>query len=149
MAGMTLSRKPDFDIGDFLPYLLNQAAEECGGGFQRVYKARYGMLRAEWRLLFHLGRYGDMTAKDICERSRTHKTKISRAVKALEARRFLSRREVETDRRLDMLTLTAAGRAAYLDLRTMAQDYDAKLSASLLPEEERALRAGLRRLAGF
>ena len=42
-----------FDLQLFLPYLLNQAAEESSLSFQRVYKDRYGMLRTEWRVLFH------------------------------------------------------------------------------------------------
>ena len=40
---------------DFLPYLLNHAAEEVGQGFGRIYQDRYGMLRTEWRVLAHLG----------------------------------------------------------------------------------------------
>ena len=34
-----------FDLQLFLPYLLNQAAEESSLSFQRVYKDRYGMLQ--------------------------------------------------------------------------------------------------------
>ncbi|MEM9195855.1 MAG: thiamine pyrophosphate-dependent enzyme [Myxococcota bacterium] len=33
------------------------------------------MLRTEWRVLFHLGRRPDMTAKDICTQAKLHKTK--------------------------------------------------------------------------
>lgn len=137
-----------FDVGDFLPYLLNQAAEEAGAGFQKLYKARYGLLRTEWRVLFHLGRHGAMTARDICDRSRTHKTKVSRAVRGLEARRFLTRAESEGDRRAEILSLTPAGRAAYLDLARIARDYDAGLSRMFTREEALTLRAALRRLAG-
>ena len=75
----------DFDLLDFLPYLLNLAAEEASLGFQTLYKTRYGMLRTEWRVLFHLGIYGEMTATEIGERARMHKTKISRAVQKLTA----------------------------------------------------------------
>ena len=64
-----------FDLQLFLPYLLNQAAEESSLSFQRVYKDRYGMLRTEWRVLFHLGIFGQMTARDIGLRARLHKTK--------------------------------------------------------------------------
>ena len=63
-----MTGKDDFDLQYFLPYLLNQAAEEASIAFQKVYKSRYGMLRTEWRVLFHLGRYGAMTATDIGER---------------------------------------------------------------------------------
>jgi ATP-dependent Lon protease len=41
------------------------------------------MLRTEWRVLFHLGIYGEMTATDIVNRARIHKTKVSRAVQKL------------------------------------------------------------------
>ena len=84
-----MSEIDDFDLRFFLPYLLNQAAEESSLAFQQVYKGRYGMLRTEWRVLFHLGIYGEMTAKEIGERARMHKTKISRAVQRLADRRFL------------------------------------------------------------
>lgn len=136
-----------FDLADFLPYLLNQAAEEAGAGFQKVYKDRYGMLRTEWRVLFHLGRHGSMTAREICERARTHKTKVSRAVKALEQRRFLERREDEADRRAEVLSLTHAGRTAYLDLTEVARRYDERIASQFTPEEAKALREALRRLA--
>ncbi len=33
----------DFDLQDFLPYLLNQAAEATSRGFQATYRARYGL----------------------------------------------------------------------------------------------------------
>ncbi|MEP4555719.1 MarR family transcriptional regulator, partial [Tateyamaria sp.] len=74
-----MDTRSDFDISHFMPYLLNQAADASSVEFQRFYKERYGMLRTEWRVLFHLGRYGQLTAGEICERAHIHKTKISRA----------------------------------------------------------------------
>lgn len=142
-----MTKKDDFDLQDFLPYLLNQAAEESSLAFQNIYKDRYGMLRTEWRVLFHLGIYGRMTAKEIGERSKMHKTKISRAVARLEARRFLTRERDEADRRLEYLELTGAGRAAYQDLRSVAIDYDATLARAFAPEEVAVLRKLLHHLA--
>ncbi len=139
----------EFDLKDFLPYLLNQAAEQAGLSFQRIYKARYGMLRTEWRVLFHLGRYGPMTAKAIGMRTRMHKTKISRAVSALEARRFLTRTQLENDRRLERLDLTSAGRRAYGDLSALARAHDAELMGQFTTEEQAVLRRCLGRLSGF
>ncbi len=142
-----MSKKDDFDLQDFLPYLLNQAAEASSLGFQDAYKGRYGMLRTEWRVLFHLGIYGPMTARDIGVRARMHKTKISRAVAKLEARRFLTRTRDARDRRSETLELTAAGRAAHDDLREVATRYDRKLTAPFTPDEAALLRAMLKRLA--
>lgn len=120
-----------FDPGTFLPYLLNQAAETTGEGFRKVYRDRYGMLRTEWRVLFHLGHYGDMTARQICDRASLHKTKVSRAVAKLEARRFLSRHILPQDRRNERLTLTPQGRAAFNDLQAIAAEFNAGIRARI------------------
>jgi DNA-binding MarR family transcriptional regulator len=142
-----MTKNDDFLLQQFLPYLLNQAAEESGLEFQQVYKNRYGMLRTEWRVLFHLGMYGQLTAKEIGQRSKMHKTKISRAVQRLAERRFLTRDTDDKDRRVEHLTLTAAGETAYRDLRQVAEKYDAKLSATLSDQENRVLRQALVKLA--
>lgn len=142
-----MTKKDDFDLQNFLPYLLNQAAEESSLAFQQVYKGRYGMLRTEWRVLFHLGIYGQMTAKEIGEKAKTHKTKISRAVAKLTERRFVARVRDEQDRRSEHLSLTKPGLAAYHDLRAVAQRYDASLEAALTPNEVTILRRALAKLA--
>lgn len=137
----------DFEMRDFLPYVLAQAAEEVSLEFAAHYRNRYGMLRTEWRVLFHLGRYGPQTATDIGTRARLHKTKISRAVTKLEARRFLTRSTREDDRRWETLTLTRMGEAAYADLKGLAEAYDAKLMDQFSGPEQQMLRAALLKLA--
>ncbi|MEO0634792.1 MAG: MarR family winged helix-turn-helix transcriptional regulator [Pseudomonadota bacterium] len=138
---------PDFDVRMFLPYLLNQAAEAASLEFQNVYKDRYGMLRNEWRVLFHLGIYGRMTASDIGARAQMHKTKISRAVQRLAERRYLVRTRDDADRRVEHLDLTRTGQKVYADLRSTARDYDAALVEGLSPQDAEHLRAQLVALA--
>lgn len=142
-----MTEKDDFDLQDFLPFLLNRAAEESSLGFQRQYKDRYGMLRTEWRVLFHLGNYGQMTAKEIGERAKIHKTKISRAVAKLAEKRFVTRTRDESDRRAEHLALTAAGQAAYRDLRNVAVEFDTRLCRQFSVGEVAILRDMLRKLA--
>ncbi|MCW8842489.1 MAG: MarR family winged helix-turn-helix transcriptional regulator [Rhodobacteraceae bacterium] len=137
----------DFDLQNFLPYLLNRAAEESSLAFQQVYKNKYGMLRNEWRVLFHLGAFGEMTASSIVARARIHKTKISRAVQKLVEKRFVTRERSEDDRRQEILRLTPLGLAAYRDLREVAAAYDRTLEAKFTKEEVALLRGMLRRLA--
>ncbi|MDO6731778.1 MarR family winged helix-turn-helix transcriptional regulator [Marinovum sp. 2_MG-2023] len=137
-----------FDLNLFLPYLLNQAAEVSSLGFQKVYKDRYGMLVTDWRVFFHLGVYGRMTARDIGRVANIHKTKVSRAVARLEARRFLIRQEDDADRRVEHLMLTPMGQAAYRDLYGVAEQYDAALVAGLDPDDVVVLRRVLQQLAG-
>lgn len=144
-----MSQDDEFTLQMFLPYLLNQAAEESSLAFQAAYKGRYGMLRTEWRVLFHLGIYGEMTATEIVNRAKIHKTKVSRAVGKLVERRFLARVRSDSDRRQEMLTLTPAGLTAYRDLRRIAEEYDQKLEHQFSQEETVLLRKMLRRLAGL
>lgn len=142
-----MAKKSSFDLQDFLPYMLNQAAEASSADFQAYYKDRYGMLRTEWRVLFHLGRYGKMTAKEICSRAKIHKTKVSRAVRALEEKKLLSRTALESDRRNDLLTLTRQGNEVFDDLAKAAEDYDKKLSEPFSAEEQAILKSCLARIA--
>lgn len=137
---------PQFNVDEFMPYLLYQAAEASGLEFQEVYKRRYGMLRTEWRVLFHLGGNGAMTASQIGALANLHKTKISRAVQKLSDRRFLIRRRDTSDRRSEQLSLTPAGQAVYADLIQVAQTYDQVLLSDLTPHEAQVLRRALHKL---
>lgn len=141
--------QPPFHLPHFLPYLLNQAAEAASREFQDYYRARYGMLRTEWRVLFHLGCYGDLSAKQICEKALIHKTKVSRAVAALEDKRYLTRNPSDADRRIEMLTLTTAGHGVFNDLSRAAEGFENKLEGGLDPAEITALRRALLKLSNL
>ncbi len=142
-----MTENDPIQIQDFMPYLLNRAAETTSLNFQKTYKNRYGMLRTEWRVLFHLGRYGDLTAKQICTMADLHKTKVSRAVSALERKRFLIRTEVPADRRNALLSLTKLGQSAFDHLQDEATRYNANLMASFTEAEQAILQRCLKQMA--
>jgi len=142
-----MSRKSDdFDLESFLPYLLNQAAEATSRQFQAVYRDRYGMTRTQWRVLANLGQFGTLTARDICARSHIEKTKVSRAVAALEGDGMLARAPSPEDGRAEILSLTAMGQAAYADLGQHALSHDKVLRAAVGVEASGRLDQMLRRL---
>jgi DNA-binding MarR family transcriptional regulator len=118
---------PAFDLQDFLPYLLNQAAEAASLGFQDIYRASYAMTRTQWRIIANLGKFGAMTARDICRISHIEKTKVSRAVAHMEREGLLARSPSETDGRAEILSLTDKGLTAFADLGQRAVDYDRAL----------------------
>lgn len=142
-----MTKKDAFDLRDFMPYLLNQAADATSREFETAYKTKYGMLRADWRVLFHLGRYGKMTAKEICSRARMHKTKVSRAVQALEMKGFLMRAQLADDRRHEMLSLTEAGLAVYDDLQSEARRFDTQMMSDFSDAERAQIRQFLIKIA--
>lgn len=135
-----------FDLEEFLPYLLNQAAEATSHGFQAVYRDRYGFTRTQWRVLANLGKFGAMTARDICAISHIEKTKVSRAVAAMEQAGMLSRAPSETDRRAEVLSLTPKGREIFRELGGLAVGFDRQLRAALGREGADRLVSLLRHL---
>lgn len=136
-----------FELSTFTPFLLNQAAEAQSDVFSANYRSRYGMLRTEWRVLFHLGRNKSLTAKEISERASIHKTKVSRAVRALEEKRFLTRTVSSDDRRSERLSLRPPGQEAFRVLTRAARDYEASLEKRLGKRDARKLRQLLQKLA--
>src|ERR1700754_152005 len=96
------SRRNDpapLDLERFLPYRLDILAEGVSRALSRIYKEQYGLGVPEWRVLAHLGQYAPITARDIGLHSRMHKTKVSRAVAALEGLGFVLRADSDQDRR--------------------------------------------------
>ena len=126
-----MSKATDFDLEAFLPYRLAQAAEAVSLEFYQLYRSRYAMTRPEWRVMAHLGQYGALTARDICDRASLHKTKVSRAVYALEQRKWLKRGRDDGDRRFEWLELTGAGRKTYDDLCREGLSLETRLRARL------------------
>ena len=70
-----------------------------------------------------------------------HKTKVSRAVRALEERRWLTRRESEEDRREEILSLTAQGRKVYNDIVPKALAFEKQILDRLGPDAAHLLSA--------
>lgn len=136
----------DFDLQDFLPYLLNQAAEATSRGFQASYRARHGLTRTQWRVMANLGRFGAMTARDICRLSHIEKTKVSRAVAGLEGDGLLSRTPSAEDRRAENLSLTAKGRTVFAEIGQQAMDFDKDLRTRLGPERAARIDTILREI---
>lgn len=129
----------------FLPYRLNRIGAAVSRDFRAVYGPEHDLTVPEWRVLATLGEFEEMGAKAIGAHSSMHKTKVSRAVRALEERRWLRRRESAEDRREEILSLTPLGRRIYADIIPRALAFEAALLAALGPEAE-ALLLGLDKL---
>jgi DNA-binding MarR family transcriptional regulator len=123
----------------FLPYRLNRLADAASREFSTIYRDRHGLTRPEWRTLATLGQFGTTTATAIGTHSAMHKTKVSRAVFELEKRKWLLRATDEHDRRVEHLSLTAAGRRAYRDLIPLARAFEARFLAALEARERTAI----------
>ncbi|MDB5523076.1 MAG: transcriptional regulator [Rhizobium sp.] len=133
-----------FVLAEFFPYRLNRASETVSLRFAHRYKTEFGLTRPEWRTIAALGSVGVMTAKDIGIHSTMHKTKVSRAVHALEQRRWLKRVEDDADRRFEQIELTPLGRKKHAELTVLARRYQDSLKNLLGKEAIVQLDAALR-----
>ncbi|MCT8999793.1 MarR family winged helix-turn-helix transcriptional regulator [Chelativorans intermedius] len=130
-------------LEDFMPYRLNRLADAISREFARIYRDRYGLTRPEWRTLAALGQHGTMTATEIGAHSAMHKTKVSRAVAALEKRRWLVRKADANDRRVERLSLTKAGQRVYGELIPVAAAFEAGMLDKLGARQREAVLKGL------
>lgn len=133
-------------LQDFLPFLLNEAAETVAKRFSSFYVDRYGMTRSQWRVMANLGRFGKLTSTEICHHSHLEKSVVSRAVFAMEKRGWLTRLAKAGDRRVELLSLTSEGQATYIVLASEAQIFDAKLRRFIETAKDEGFVAVLRRL---
>ncbi|HMA70742.1 MAG TPA: MarR family winged helix-turn-helix transcriptional regulator [Xanthobacteraceae bacterium] len=133
-------------LEEFLPYRLNVVASLVSQALSRIYVDRYGIGVPEWRILVTLGQYETMTAKAVGAHSHMHKTKVSRAVSALERRKLIVRRENRADRRETFLSLTPAGRTIYRDLAPGALEFARRLFETIDPADRAAFERAVDRL---
>lgn len=136
----------EFSLDNFLPYLLNNAAETTSRAFSDHYRKTYGLSRAQWRIMAHLGSLGGLTASDICTRGFLEKSKVSRAVVGLEEAGMLHRVTSEADRRAEVLSLTGKGQRTYDDLSAHALAFQSTLVGRLGQERADVLTAMMHEL---
>jgi DNA-binding MarR family transcriptional regulator len=134
------------DLENFLPYRPHRIAGVLSSRTRDIYRRKHKLTVPEWRVLATLGQFGLLTAGDIGRHSAMHKTKVSRAVAALEERRWLVREINEADRREAFLTLTRQGRSAYEEIVPDLTSFEDRLKKELGAAAAGQLLSALARL---
>jgi DNA-binding MarR family transcriptional regulator len=134
------------DLLRFVPFRLNRLAAEVSRGLAHVYADQFGIDIAEWRVLATLGMGEPRSAQFIVRCTRTHKSKISRAVSRLALAGLIEGVPNDEDRRETQLRMTQKGRALYEKLVPVVLEYERGLLSSLSEEELAGLVLGLARL---
>ena len=135
----------DFALDAFLPYQLAVIAERVSREFSVVYSDRFGLSRADWRVVVHVWAAGPVSVREVHARVDMDKSKVSRAASRLEAAGLIRKAQNNDDRRLLRLTLTETGQAMMDELLPLASAYEEKL-LSRLGADAPAFRAMLGRL---
>lgn len=147
--GSVHTQRPDgvpmsdpFVLDGFLPYRIAVAAGRLSREFSRIYQDRFGLSRAEWRVMAHLSQQAEVSVREIHARVDMDKSKVSRAATRLEEAGIITKRISDRDRRLVVLALTDKGTRMMAELADAAHQYQAQVLARLGPEAA-AFLAGL------
>lgn len=123
----------------FVPFRFNRLATEFSNALATDY-ARFGIDIPEWRVLATLGMHDEpRSATYVVRCTRTHKSRISRAVSHLMALGFVARFGGDDGGREIMLHLTPEGRGIYGDLLPLLRAREETLLACLSAAQRQAL----------
>lgn len=141
--------RPQLALLKFAPFRLNRLAAEVSSHLSEIYRQRFGLEIPEWRVLAAVGQTDSCTAQQIVRSTRTHKTRISRAIASLEARGLVERASNSDDRRELELKLSASGRRIYAQLVPLALKRERELLSCLSKAELKGFMTALDRLEEF
>lgn len=120
-------RHAELDLEHFLPYRLSVLSNRVSSAIARVYVERFALGVTEWRVMAVLGRYPDLSANAVAQRTAMDKVAVSRAVARLVAAGRLQRELHDDDRRRSVLRLSEAGYAIYDQIAPLALAFEERL----------------------
>lgn len=138
---------PPLQLEGYLPYQLTVLASEISQAFAQLHGDMFVLAIPEWRVVATLGQFGTMTAKEICQHSRMHKTTVSRAVAALEKRKLLALRTNREDMREVFLMLSEEGQKLYFKLVPIALGFEEDLCRELSNEDKMIFQKVIRQFS--
>ena len=134
------------ELQNFLPYRLSVLSNRTSDAIARAYSQRFALGVKEWRVMAEQGRYPDLSANQVAQRTAMDKVAVSRAVaKLLESGRLL-RAFDDDDRRRSVLRLSEAGYAIYDQIVPLALGFERQLLGDMDATERTLLFRLLDRL---
>ena len=115
------------DLEHFLPYRLSVLSNRVSSAIAREYSQRFALGVTQWRVIAVLGRYPDLSANEVAQRTAMDKVAVSRAVASLLAAGRLQREVHDDDRRRSVLRLSVAGRRIFDEVAPLALAFEQRV----------------------
>lgn len=125
------------ELERFLPYRLSILSNTVSQSIADDYQARFDLSMTEWRVMALLGRFDDLSAREVAERTAMDKVAVSRALARLVEAGRVSRATHDADKRRSVLALTEAGWDIHDMVAPLARERERAL-LSKLDDQERA-----------
>ena len=123
----------------FLPYRLAILSHSVSASIASIYERRFGVSIPEWRVIAIVGRFPDLSAVEVAERTVMDKVAVSRAVTKLIKVGVIDRRFADADRRRSILNLSPRGREVHDEIAPLALQMEADLLEDLSEAETEVL----------
>jgi MarR family transcriptional regulator, organic hydroperoxide resistance regulator len=134
-----------FDLGQFLPYLINRAGVRLAVNFARDI-ADTGVALQEWRVLAVLAATGEQRLSDLADLTSIDLSTLSRLVTRMARQGLVARLNGNADRRERRIALTQRGRDRTRAIIPTARRYERLALAGFSAAQERELKQLLRRV---
>jgi DNA-binding MarR family transcriptional regulator len=135
-----------FENEEFLLYRLPAVARRASRICAAEYESKFGLTMKELRLIAQIGRFGGVSAKEICDKISVDQVAISRAVIKCVRRGLVREKPNPRDRRSKTLVLTALGEKFYQRFLPEACALAALMENGLTVAETRVLKKLLKKL---
>jgi len=122
-------------LQNFLPYQLSVLSNKISAGIAKFYREQYKISVAQWRVLVLLSDLTNQTAKELTQKSQMDKVRISRTMKSLLTKKFISEKICKEDARARRYTLTSQGIQLINEVKPKALDFEKNLISSLNNDE--------------
>ena len=123
----------------FSPALITWAAHRLAANNGAIYRKRFGVKLAEWRVLLHIVSDPGSNATQLAQAIGYDKASISRTVEALRCRALIDDRTNEADARSSHLYVTESGKELYRKIVPLALEQERKLLSQLTQDEAEML----------
>ena len=122
-------------LEDFLPYRLSVLSHTISTTIANVYEKRFGVSIPEWRVIAILGRFPDLSAVEVADRTMLDKVAVSRAVTKLIRNGRIDRQFADSDRRRSILNLSDEGREVHDEIAPLALAFEHDLLQGISAED--------------
>ncbi len=134
------------ELNKFLPYQLSVLSNKVSAGIAKYYRQQYNISVSQWRVLALLSDKGNQTAKELTIKSQMDKVRVSRTMKSLEERNFISQQACQKDKRARRYKLTKEGDALINEVKPKAIAFEKRLLETLSTNQVEELQNCLQAL---
>jgi MarR family transcriptional regulator, organic hydroperoxide resistance regulator len=128
-----------FDLGQYLPYLINRAGARLAVAFGQELR-RHGVTLQEWRVMAALAAQGAQRLSDLAALTSIELSTLSRLIGRMQRSGLLSRDRANGDRREISLKLTAKGTRLTRTIILTAKQYERLSLRGISKAEEAQLK---------